>query len=106
MADRASRRRVVAGRILGSVSLPFATDHWSNLQMPYPENAPLEEWLAQEKPEDVLEPGLPIIDPHHHLWDMRGTEAPWERSSALAAFSRQAAANSHTSDGDTLTVIR
>jgi L-fuconolactonase len=22
--------------------------------------------------EDVLEPGLPIIDPHHHLWDRQG----------------------------------
>ena len=26
-------------------------------------------WLAQEQPEDVLEPDLPIVDPHHHLWD-------------------------------------
>ena len=47
--------------------------------MPYPENAPIEDWLAQEKPEDVLEPDLPIIDPHHHLWDMRGLPAPWEQ---------------------------
>lgn len=47
--------------------------------MPYAENAPLEDWLAQETPEDVLEPDLPIIDPHHHLWDMRGEQAPWEQ---------------------------
>ena len=47
--------------------------------MPYAENAPLEDWLAQETPEDVLEPDLPIIDPHHHLWDMRGELAPWEQ---------------------------
>ena len=47
--------------------------------MPYPDNAPIEEWLAQETPEDVLEPDLPIIDPHHHLWDMRGLPAPWEQ---------------------------
>ena len=47
--------------------------------MPYSENAPIEEWLAQETPEDVLEPDLPIIDPHHHLWDMRGLPAPWEQ---------------------------
>ncbi len=26
------------------------------------------EWLAQVK-EEVLEPALPICDPHHHLWD-------------------------------------
>jgi predicted TIM-barrel fold metal-dependent hydrolase len=28
-------------------------------------------WLAQVA-EDVLEPGLPIVDPHHHLWDLPG----------------------------------
>jgi len=27
-----------------------------------------EQWLAQVK-EDILEPDLPICDPHHHLWD-------------------------------------
>ena len=48
--------------------------------MPYAENALLEEWLAQEEPEDVLEPALPIIDPHHHLWDMRGEGALWEQN--------------------------
>ena len=31
----------------------------------------LEEWLDQEDPEDVLDPELPIVDPHHHLWDLR-----------------------------------
>jgi predicted TIM-barrel fold metal-dependent hydrolase len=30
-----------------------------------------EQWLAQVK-EDVLEPELPICDPHHHLWDHPG----------------------------------
>jgi L-fuconolactonase len=39
--------------------------------MTHPENARLENWLAQEAPEGVLEPGLPIVDPHHHLWDLR-----------------------------------
>jgi predicted TIM-barrel fold metal-dependent hydrolase len=29
------------------------------------------EWLARHT-EDILEPGLPIIDPHHHLWDRPG----------------------------------
>ena len=24
--------------------------------------------------EDILEPELPIIDPHHHLWDLRVRE--------------------------------
>ena len=39
--------------------------------MPYIENTNIEAWLAQESPEPVLEPDLPIVDPHHHLWDIR-----------------------------------
>jgi L-fuconolactonase len=31
-----------------------------------------EEWLNQVK-EEPLEPALPIIDPHHHLWDHPGS---------------------------------
>ena len=31
----------------------------------------LADWLAQETPETVIEPDLPIVDPHHHLWDLR-----------------------------------
>src|SRR5215510_5241161 len=27
-----------------------------------------EDWLAQVH-EEILEPELPIVDPHHHLWD-------------------------------------
>lgn len=27
-----------------------------------------EDWLGQQR-EEVLEPDLPIVDPHHHLWD-------------------------------------
>ena len=26
-------------------------------------------WLAKRPPEPVLEPDLPIIDTHHHLWE-------------------------------------
>ncbi|HTI57236.1 MAG TPA: amidohydrolase family protein [Verrucomicrobiae bacterium] len=29
---------------------------------------PDEEWLAKNPPEPILEPDLPIIDTHHHLW--------------------------------------
>ena len=32
-------------------------------------NADLAAWLAMRPPERALEPELPIIDPHHHLWD-------------------------------------
>lgn len=41
----------------------------------YPENEPFYNWLRKEKPEEVLEPDLPIIDPHHHFWDFRGRQA-------------------------------
>ena len=40
--------------------------------MSIPENSDIESWIAKETPETVLEPDLPIIDPHHHLWDLRG----------------------------------
>lgn len=33
-----------------------------------PDNA---NWLAQVA-EDVIDPDLPIVDPHHHLWDLPG----------------------------------
>lgn len=39
--------------------------------MSYVENEMLESWLSTEKAEDVLEPDLAIVDPHHHLWDLR-----------------------------------
>jgi L-fuconolactonase len=32
-------------------------------------NADLAEWLGRRPSEAALEPELPIIDPHHHLWD-------------------------------------
>jgi L-fuconolactonase len=35
-------------------------------------NLPIrEDWLAQWR-EEVLDPELPIVDPHHHLWDRPG----------------------------------
>ncbi len=33
---------------------------------------PNPDWLARLR-EDILEPDLPIIDPHHHLWDRPGS---------------------------------
>ncbi|MSP50661.1 MAG: amidohydrolase [Alphaproteobacteria bacterium] len=30
-----------------------------------------QEWLDRRR-EDILEPALPIVDPHHHLWDRPG----------------------------------
>lgn len=31
-----------------------------------------EDWLSRAEPEQILEPDLPIIDTHHHLWDRPG----------------------------------
>ena len=39
--------------------------------MPFHENQPIEQWLDREVAEPVLESQLPIVDPHHHLWDLR-----------------------------------
>ena len=33
---------------------------------------PDEAWLARAQPEAILDPELPIIDTHHHLWDRGG----------------------------------
>ncbi len=32
-------------------------------------NADLAAWLARRPSETAIAPDLPIIDPHHHLWD-------------------------------------
>ena len=48
--------------------------------MGIPENADIESWLQKEVVEPVLEPELPIIDPHHHLWDIRNAPGEPHRS--------------------------
>ncbi len=30
---------------------------------------PVNEWLQKQAGEEILDPELPIVDPHHHLWD-------------------------------------
>ncbi len=42
--------------------------------MAHPDNDEKVRWLSQETPETVLDPELPIIDPHHHLWRI---PSPW-----------------------------
>ncbi len=41
---------------------------------------PREEWLAKAPPEPIIDPDLPIIDTHHHLWHRTGGGAgdSWE----------------------------
>ena len=42
--------------------------------MPYGGN----DWLGLTQ-EEILEPELPICDPHHHLWDKRPERIPYQR---------------------------
>jgi L-fuconolactonase len=35
----------------------------------YRDDAALKRWIRRTRREQALEPELPIIDPHHHLWD-------------------------------------
>jgi predicted TIM-barrel fold metal-dependent hydrolase len=35
----------------------------------YRHSVALNRWIARTRKEQALEPDLPIIDPHHHLWD-------------------------------------
>ena len=49
----------------------------------------LEEWLAQEDPEKVLDPELPIVDPHHHLWDLRKITFQPQRFFTEGVFDRR-----------------
>ena len=30
---------------------------------------PADDWLTRQAVEEILDPDLPIVDPHHHLWD-------------------------------------
>jgi hypothetical protein len=38
----------------------------------YPRPLPNSEWLGKLT-EEILKPDLPIVDPHHHLWDHPGS---------------------------------
>lgn len=39
---------------------------------------PREDWLAKAPPEPILDPDLPIIDTHHHLWHRQSSGARGE----------------------------
>ena len=41
-------------------------------QVATPTNVIRQDWLDRRK-EPILEPELPIVDPHHHLWDRPGS---------------------------------
>ncbi|MDB6002064.1 MAG: amidohydrolase 2, partial [Rhizobacter sp.] len=43
---------------------------------------PRHEWLKMQAPEAILEPDLPIVDTHYHVWDMPGNRYLIEELSA------------------------
>jgi L-fuconolactonase len=73
----ATRRTALAGMgLLGAAVLtprsalaqnPAPSDGTANSPSA-PRNFPNETWLALRR-EEIIEPGLEIVDPHHHLWD-------------------------------------
>ncbi len=76
-ADAALSRRVLLTASAGLVGAAAIASRGALAQAPAPAAAPTmpavqapvrQDWLAK-RTEEILEPGLPIIDPHHHLWD-------------------------------------
>lgn len=45
---------------------PSAPTRFGKIYLPDPE------WLGKAAPEPILDPGLAIVDTHHHLWDLPG----------------------------------
>ena len=52
--------------LLGGAVAFWSQRAYAQQQAP-PPNPIRPDWLDRRK-EPILEPGLPIIDPHHHLW--------------------------------------
>jgi len=50
-------------------------DHW-----------PLDKWHTKQIPEQPLNPKQQIIDPHHHLWDVRVHDKGWPVKKILIKF--------------------
>jgi predicted TIM-barrel fold metal-dependent hydrolase len=61
---------LTSGPAIAQTAAPAASAGASNVP-PAPPRYPNPAWLAQRK-EEILEPALEIVDPHHHLWDRDG----------------------------------
>ena len=59
------------GAAAATAGLPASRRARAQNQRPAAPSGPRADWLALTD-EAVLEPELPIIDPHHHLWDRPG----------------------------------
>jgi predicted TIM-barrel fold metal-dependent hydrolase len=76
--EGAISRRALLGTSAGLIGAAAIASRPALAQAPAPapnlpaSQAPVRaDWLARHT-EDILEPDLPIIDPHHHLWDRPG----------------------------------
>ena len=73
-AEAMSRRALLtaSGGLLGATALApraaLAQTSAAPPTMPASQAAIRNDWLARHT-EDILEPDLPIVDPHHHLYD-------------------------------------
>src|SRR6195256_6938537 len=61
------RREFIAFVGSAATALPLT----ASAQQPAPPSPVRQDWLDRHK-EPALEPDLPIVDPHHHLWDRPG----------------------------------
>ena len=50
---------------------------------------PDDAWLAKQEKETILEPELPIVDTHHHLWNRGGWTATARRAPIVNAACRR-----------------
>jgi predicted TIM-barrel fold metal-dependent hydrolase len=62
------RREFIMFAGSAAAALPFA----AHAQQPAPPSEFRQDWLDRRK-EPILEPELPIVDPHHHLWVRPGS---------------------------------
>jgi hypothetical protein len=71
-----SRRMLLAGSagLVGAAAMaarPALAQGTQSPGMPAVQAPVRQDWL-DKRHEEIIEPGLPIIDPHHHLWDRPG----------------------------------
>ena len=90
--------RVAQLLLQGAAAAPPSSGPLPMPRVAHPANAAVDAWLAREALEPVLEPELPIIDAHHHLWDHRVPQ-PWAvfrtKFYDAAEFAHDIAASGH-----------